>query len=328
MSERLSQLHSWLRKTLGTDQYEFGPASSDASFRRYFRVGVKGAETKIVMDAPPSTENCTPFIKVAQMLRNMGLHVPELYAQDLAQGFLLLSDLGESQYLRVINPGNVGRLYGDALSALVALQAHGISVDLPSYDRALLLRELEIFREWYLGKHICYPLTQDLNNQISKCYEFLVSAALEQPRVIVHRDFHSRNLLFTPKHNPGILDFQDAVIGPITYDVVSLLRDCYIAWPLDQIHDWVRGYHQLCLQSGVLHLDNEPQFFRWFDLMGVQRHLKAAGIFARLNHRDGKPDYLRDVPRTLSYVQSVAQHYPELNAIKTLLDSIPFAEQA
>ena len=328
MSDRLSQLHSWLRKTLGTEHYTFAPASSDASFRRYFRVGVGGASTKIVMDAPPERENCAPFIKIAKMFGDMGLHVPQMYAQDLAQGFLLLSDLGEGQYLRVLNQANVGRLYGDALSALMTLQAHGTAVDLPSYDRALLLRELEIFREWYLGKHVHYPLNDELNRKITECYEFLVAAALEQPRVIVHRDFHSRNLLLTPKHNPGILDFQDAVIGPITYDLVSLLRDCYITWPLHQIHDWVRGYQQLCLQSGVLRIDDEPQFLRWFDLMGVQRHLKAAGIFARLNHRDGKPDYLQDVPRTLSYVQSVAQHYPELNTIKTLLDSIPFVEQA
>ena len=274
------------------------------------------------MDAPPEHENSDKFIKIANMMAGFGLNVPVIKAQDLDQGFLLITDLGNRVYLSELNDSTVESLYGDALSSLKVLQSQGIEFELPQYDHALLMREMEIFREWYLGKHIEFNLDDKLNSEIDQCFEFLAQSALEQPQVIVHRDYHSRNLLITDEHNPGILDFQDAVIGPVTYDLVSLLRDCYIEWPAAKVAEWVKAYHASCLQSGILKDVNADMFKRWFDLMGIQRHLKASGIFARLNYRDGKPGYLNDIPRTLNYVKQASQSYPELTTINSLLDTI------
>jgi aminoglycoside/choline kinase family phosphotransferase len=320
LDSRLETLKDWVGKVLDIREYEVRPASTDASFRRYFRVTSPGA-THIVMDAPPDKEDMRPFIEVAQRLHHLGLNVPEVLEQDLAQGYLLLTDLGERMYLPQLNAGTVERLYGDALGALVVLQA-GIFSDpafLPEYDEPLLRREMELFREWYLGRHLGLGLSETQHAALDDAFAALSRSALAQPRVWVHRDYHSRNLMVTSVNNPGILDFQDAVRGPATYDLVSLLRDCYIAWPRAQVEEWALGYQVLALQSGLPVCQDEAQFLREFDLMGVQRHLKASGIFARLNHRDGKPDYLNDIPRTLGYVVEVASRHPELHGLHNLL---------
>jgi aminoglycoside/choline kinase family phosphotransferase len=309
--QRLEQLNHWLSRGLGLPRYDIAPASSDASFRRYFRVRFDG-ESRIVMDAPPDKEDSRPFVRIARALYDIGLNVPQILAEDLAQGFLLLSDLGSEQYLAALNEGSVDRLYGDAMGALLTLQACGPQQDeLPPYDEALLLREMELFREWYLGRHLGLVLSPGEQRLLDETFHHLAQSALAQPSVAVHRDYHSRNLMVAA-HNPGILDFQDAVHGPLTYDLVSLLRDCYIAWPRARVEAWALGYQELAIDSGVLRLRDEERFLRWFDWMGVQRHLKASGIFARLNHRDGKPGYLNDIPRTLGYVREVAGRYPEL----------------
>ncbi|MDH5632195.1 MAG: phosphotransferase [Gammaproteobacteria bacterium] len=329
MDKRYEQLKGWLAATLDAAEYEIQPASADASFRRYFRV-FTGGQSFIVMDAPPEKENVGPFIEIAGHLLALGLHVPEIFYQDLEQGFLLLSDLGSRPYLDELGDSTVERLYGDALGALVVLQA-GIYTDddfLPEYSAELLMSEMELFRDWYLGEHHGLALSASRADVLREAFELLRDQALAQTRVWVHRDYHSRNLMICESHNPGIIDFQDAVIGPVTYDLVSLLRDCYIAWPRERVEDWVKGYHQLAMDSGIPVCEDDEEFLRWFDWMGVQRHLKAIGIFARLNHRDGKPGYLKDIPRTLAYVLDVCQRYPELESFYQLLDELDLPEAA
>jgi len=319
--ERLEQLKRWLDSELEFRDYTLNPASSDASFRRYFRVVHEG-ENFIVMDAPPDQEDSQPFIRVAKQLFDAGLNAPEVLDEDLAQGFLLLSDLGSTPYLGMLDETSVERLYGDALGALAIIQTCACN-GLPPYDRALLLREMELFREWLVGKHLGITLSGTQHALLDDAFELLAGNALAQPRVFVHRDYHSRNLMVTARNNPGILDFQDAVCGPVTYDLVSLLRDCYIAWPRARVEDWALGYQELALQTGILRGEHEDpvQFLRWFDLMGVQRHLKASGIFARLNHRDGKPGYLDDIPRTLGYITGMAERHAGLVPLCAFVDN-------
>ncbi|MCW8963680.1 MAG: phosphotransferase [Gammaproteobacteria bacterium] len=323
MTDRTDLIFQWL-KDHGYPVKNLHPASSDASFRRYLRADM-GDATHIVMDAPPENEDCQPFVDIAKALFDSGLNVPQVLEEDLEQGFLLLDDLGDRLYLGELDQESVDRLYGDAIGALVTLQAGGPSDDeLPSYDEALLLQEMELFRGWFLIRHLGLELDEETNAALDVTFRFLADSALGQPRVCVHRDYHSRNLMVSDTHNPGILDFQDAVIGPVTYDLVSLLRDCYIAWPREQVEDWALGFHELALQSGILNRElhaDEKQFLVWFDLMGVQRHLKAIGIFSRLNHRDGKSGYLDDIPRTLYYVEEVSGRYPELTDLHNLIES-------
>jgi len=319
VSQRLEQLNHWLEKTLGLPSYQIAPASSDASFRRYFRISYDG-ESRIVMDAPPDKEDSRPFVAIGRQLYAIGLNVPDILEEDLEQGFLLLSDLGTQQYLSALSTDTVERLYGDALGALAVLQTLGPGGDvLPPYDKALLWNEMELFREWYLGRHLGLSLGETEQAVLDETFTLLMDNALEQPQVCVHRDYHSRNLMVCA-HNPGILDFQDAVHGPLTYDLVSLLRDCYIAWPREQVEQWALGYHDIAIDHGILRGHQEERFLRWFDLMGVQRHLKASGIFARLNHRDGKPGYLNDIPRTLAYVTEVCGRYRQLQPFLHLLE--------
>ncbi len=314
MTERLDALKRWLETELDFREYTLQPASSDASFRRYFRVTHEG-ESLVVMDAPPDREDSRPFVAVDKLLFAAGLNVPEIIDQDLANGYLLLGDLGSTLYLNVLSDETVERLYSDALNALIIIQrckpGNGL---LPDYDRELLMAEMGLFRDWLVGTHLGIIPDDAQSQMLVTTFDLLADNALEQPQVCVHRDYHSRNLMVTESNNPGILDFQDAVIGPVTYDLVSLLRDCYIQWPRARVEDWALGYRERALDSGILGEEHgDPQqFLRWFDLMGVQRHLKAAGIFARLNHRDGKPGYLDDIPRTLGYVVDVAGRYPEL----------------
>jgi N-acetylmuramate 1-kinase len=322
MSERLAELRYWLQDELGFGAFTIVPASSDASFRRYFRV-TSGKARHIVMDAPPDKEDCGPFMAVAAALAGLGLHVPRILAADVRHGFLLMSDLGSVHYLQALNEGSVGRLYGDAMRSLGLLQAGAVEhAVIPEYDRALLLREMALFRDWYLERHLRVAMSEAISEILEQTFTFLADEALGQPRVWVHRDYHSRNLMVTEVNNPGILDFQDAVIGPVTYDLVSLLRDSYVRWPQDQVMRWVRDYLAISRASGGLRGVDEKQFIRWFDLMGIQRHLKVAGIFARLNYRDGKSGYLQDIPRTLGYVVEVSASYPELSPLRRLLGEL------
>ncbi|BAO45553.1 aminoglycoside phosphotransferase family protein [Thiolapillus brandeum] len=312
MSDRQILLEQWLNADCGMSGFSLEPASEDASFRRYFRLTVPDGSTFVVMDAPPEKEDCAPFVDIANRLLQAGVHAPAVYQQDLKQGFLLLEDLGARNYLDVLDGENVERLYGDALAALMSMQACIDPGELPEYDEQLLRQEMSLFRDWLLLKHLELELDPDDEQMLEASFATLVDSALEQPRVFVHRDYHSRNLMADVEHAPGVLDFQDAVRGPVTYDAVSLLRDCYVSWPSRQVDEWAWGYFQLAVQSGVMRDEHEDRFLGWFDLMGAQRHLKAAGIFARLNHRDGKPGYLKDIPRTLGYVVEVAQRHDRL----------------
>lgn len=332
MPQRLKQINNWLQKDLEILDYDIAPASSDASFRRYFRISRKTGsfdpystgKSLIVMDAPPPQENVEPFIYVSTLMAEIGINVPVVYEKNIADGFLLLSDLGSTQYLSVLTDKNVDKLYGDALNTLFKLQKFGPrqSEFFPLYDSAFFQRELGIFSEWYLQKHLALSFSGTQASIVDDCYNVLIKSALDQPVVLVHRDFHSRNLMLTEPNNPGVLDFQDAVIGPVTYDLVSLLKDCYIEWPRDKVEAWCLGYKNLIESEGLIKPVDDEKFLRWFDLMGMQRHLKATGIFARLDQRDGKPDYLNDIPRTMSYVIDVSSRYNELNPFKDFLLTI------
>jgi aminoglycoside/choline kinase family phosphotransferase len=323
ISVRRARLEGWIGDLLGGRGFELEPASGDASLRRYWRVQTRG-DSLIAVDAPPRREEVARFVDIAERLRTVGLTTPEIHARDDGEGFLLLTDLGRDLYRDVLDPLNADRLYGDAIGALLVIQACASSEGLPLYDGPFFRRELGLFDEWLLDRHLGLRLSPADWNQLGGAYEVLVASALEQPRVFVHRDFHSRNLLLTRPPSPGILDFQDAVLGPVTYDLVSLLRDCYIAWPEERVRSWAEGYLELALQSGILREADECHFTRWFDLAGIQRHLKASGIFARLQLRDGKSGYLKDIPRTLEYVAAVASHYPELHGLAQLVSDRVF----
>jgi N-acetylmuramate 1-kinase len=310
---RLANLTQWVLEDLGMGGATIAPASADASFRRYFRV-TRDSDTYIVMDAPPDKEDSGPFVKVARLLGGMNLNVPIVLARDMARGFLLLSDLGSQQYLDAL-PVNTAadRLYADALASLRVMQTADARTaqELPRYDRALLLREMELLPEWFLIRHLRLNIAAQERTMLDRLFDSLAAAALSQPAVFVHRDYHSRNLLVTAQQNPGILDFQDAVWGPVTYDLASLLKDCYIAWAPARVRDWALAYRESLLAAGFPLNATAAQFIRWFDLMGLQRHIKVLGIFARLFYRDGKSQYLRDLPRVLDYSRETASAYPE-----------------
>ena len=306
--ERLERLTTWVRQFDGLEAAEPVPASGDASFRRYFRV--QGEDSYIVMDAPPLQEDCRPFVDIAGYLAAIGLNSPRILQSDIEGGFLLLSDLGATQFLDAIENGtDPDSLYADAMHALQELQTKGWKYQsrLPPYDDALLRTEMSLLQDWLCEKHLGLDFSEADELAWQTTCDVLVDNALEQPTVFVHRDYHSRNLMVTEQDNPGVLDFQDAMEGPYTYDIVSLLKDCYVKWPPDRIADYANHYFDnQSFESDV------EQFTRHFDLMGVQRHLKASGIFARLLHRDGKTGYMKDVPRTLSYVTDVSSQYAEL----------------
>jgi aminoglycoside/choline kinase family phosphotransferase len=318
MSYRLNALQDWLETQVGIHAPQLVAITNDASFRRYFRVKIDGV-AHIVMDAPPDKEDCGPFIDIAQRLQKSGLNAPRIIASNHEQGFLLLTDLGSQLYLPACTETQVDGLYGDAIQALIVMQKNVSSEGLPLYDHRLLHTEMDLFTNWLVDKHLKLSLSTPVRASLESCFELLSSSALSQPQVFVHRDYHSRNLMIVPDNNPGILDFQDAVKGAITYDLVSLLRDCYIAWPLERVQTWAKGYYTLAQQAGILKNVEEAQFVRWFDLMGIQRHLKASGIFARLYHRDGKSGYLKDIPRTLNYIVEVSANYPELSSLHQLV---------
>jgi aminoglycoside/choline kinase family phosphotransferase len=319
---RLQSLQDWLRDDLKIRIDHIEPASSDASFRRYFRVLSAGVP-RIAMDAPPPQEDVRPFIRIARLLAKAGLRTPTLLASDTDRGFLLLEDFGRDNYLDLLNEETAESLYDQALESLLRLQQRVSpqSAQLPEYDRPLLRRELDIFRDWLIEAFLQLPLSPAELAMLEATWKKLIDSALEQPRVCVHRDFHSRNLMaLDPAGAPGLLDFQDALIGPITYDAVSLLRDCYIAWPEARVSGWLDRYHEALLESHLLDAREPARFRRWFDLMGMQRHLKAAGIFARLQLRDGKPDYLKDIPRTVNYLVEVGRTHPDFGEFVRFLE--------
>ena len=325
LDPRNAALAAWLRDTLATTAFRIEPASEDASFRRYFRVHA-GARTWVAMDAPPPMEDCRPFVSVLGLLRGAGVRAPALHAADVERGFLLLDDLGSRCYLDVIGKANADALYTDAFAALLDMQCRIGPGQVPPYDDRKLREEMELFREWLLARHLGIEIDGALSLALDETFEVLVRVCLEQPRVFVHRDYHSRNLMHLDDRNPGVIDFQDAVDGPITYDLVSLLRDVYVRWPEDRVAGWVDACHDRAVARGLVGVGRE-RFRRWFDLTGVQRHLKIAGIFARLWHRDGKPRYLDDLPLTLAYLSEVTPCHPETEVVARVLDELDVVDR-
>ena len=317
---RLDALRQWTCACLHERELMFEPASEDASFRRYFRVRADD-RTWIVMDAPPEQEDCRPFVKVASLMRDAGLHVPQVLAEDLERGFLLLSDLGTRTYLATLNESNADRLFSDALDALIRWQCASRAGVLPPYDAALLRRELELFPEWYIRRHLALTLDAEQRARLDTVFQRLIDSALAQPGVYVHRDYMPRNLMVS-EPNPGVLDFQDAVFGPVAYDVVSLFRDAFVSWPEERVLDWTVRYWERARKAGVPVDSDFACFYRSFEWMGLQRHLKVLGIFARICHRDGKPTYVEDTPRFCAYVREVAARYAELSPLARFFDAL------
>jgi aminoglycoside/choline kinase family phosphotransferase len=323
---RLNTLRSWLKALQPSwqlDLHTLTPASADASFRRYFRIESKNPDfgTLIVMDAPPQYEPLDAFIKVDLLLSDAGLNVPKILEKNIVEGFLLLNDLGTKTYLAELTPESADHLYQDATHALVQMQLASKPNVLPSYDEVLLKRELDLFPEWYLKKHLHIQLNAQQQAQLNQSFEFIIENNLTQAKVYVHRDYHSRNLMVAEKNNPGVIDFQDAVYGPITYDAASLWRDAYIAWPEERVIDWVIKFWEEGRKAGLPIPDDFGQFYRDFEWMGLQRHLKVLGIFARLFHRDGKDGYLKDIPLVLKYAIATANRYIELKPLARILES-------
>jgi aminoglycoside/choline kinase family phosphotransferase len=320
--ERLQLLQNWLEQTLQWPSSPLIPLINDASFRRYFRVQNKD-ESFVVMDAPPTKENCQTYVAIARSFYRHGLNVPVIHAENLDQGFLLLTDFGDQLYLNQLNAATAPQLYQSAIKDLLLLQAcqHIDNYALPKFDARLYYQEMMLFRDWYLEKYLGASLSAREIDGLEKTFQLLIVDALAQPQVCTHRDYHSRNLMVVAgQSQPGILDFQDAVLGPITYDLLSLLRDCYIDWPPAQVENWVLQYQRLALQAGLLSQDDTQQFLRWFDWIGLQRHLKCLGIFARLHARDQKSKYLQYLPRIIRYMHIVCDRYTELAELKPLLE--------
>jgi aminoglycoside/choline kinase family phosphotransferase len=318
---RRDALERWLATLFQGARYSLTPASEDASFRRYWRLSFDDGRSYVAMDAPPDKEDCRPFVRVARLLKEAGVHAPEVHAEDLGQGFLLLADLGTKTYLEEINDHNSARLFSDATDALILWQLATRAGELPPYDEALLRRELNLFPEWYLSKHLRISLTEEQKQVLEKIFQLLVKSALAQPAVYVHRDYMPRNLMLT-EPNPGVLDFQDAVHGPIAYDVVSLFRDAFVSWDEERVLDGCARYWEKAKRAGLPVNADFGEFWRSLEWMGLQRHLKVLGIFARINYRDGKPKYLQDTPRFITYARAVAERYRELRPLARLLDQL------
>ncbi|MCP4487911.1 MAG: phosphotransferase [Gammaproteobacteria bacterium] len=319
MTDRIQYMKAWL-DSLGYRDYTLTPASEDASFRSYQRLQVAG-QSWVVMDAPPERELCEQFIVIADRLRAARLNAPEIIEKNLELGFLLLTDFGSVRYLSVLNAETEALLYGDALSALLQMQIRVDCDNLPIYSEALLNQEMDLFHDWFLQKMLGIELTESQLASWRSIKQDLVDNALAQPQVFVHRDFHSSNLMMLEKSNPGILDFQDAVKGPITYDLVSVLRDCYINWPSTRVDQLVHDYYDLARVNKLID-GCFTDFMHWFNLMGVQRHLKAIGIFARLKIRDGKPGYIKDIPRTLEYIRQVSADETSMAGLSSLITEL------
>jgi N-acetylmuramate 1-kinase len=318
---RLTALECWLGSQFRDTPFTLAPASEDASFRRYFRVRLADGRSFIAMDAPPEQEDCGPFLHVAGLLRAAGVHVPQVHASQPDRGFLLLSDLGDTTFLAALNDGNASALMRDATAALLRWQLATRPGELPPYDEALLRRELALFPEWYVGRHLGRALSAGEQRALDDTGALLVRSALAQPQVYVHRDYMPRNLMLC-EPNPGVLDFQDAVVGPITYDMASLTRDAFLSWDEERILDWVVRYWEKARHAGLPVDPDFGEFWRAFEWMGLQRHLKVLGIFARLTHRDGKPRYVADTPRFMRYACTVAGRYAPLAPLARLLESL------
>ncbi|MFK5983908.1 MAG: phosphotransferase [Pseudomonadota bacterium] len=331
MSQRIEQIKNWLEQQ-GTTIKSFEVASNDASFRAYFRVVFSASDnvdlvaekSYIVMDAPPEFEDVKPFIRIANFLESFGLNIPHIYAINEPDGFLLLGDLGRENFLDNLNKDNANALYQQAMLALIKLQSVPEQqwLDLPDYNAQLLNQEMDLFNQWYIKIHKKQVLTHSQQQVLQQTLAYLTEQILLQPKVIVHRDYHSRNLMLVENNNPGIIDFQDAVIGPCSYDLVSLLRDSYICWPEQQVEQWVAYFHQQLLAQGIIKNCSFNTFMQWFDFMGMQRQIKVAGIFSRLYHRDGKENYLKDIPQTLAYLTKAAAKYPQFKEFHALLLSL------
>jgi aminoglycoside/choline kinase family phosphotransferase len=322
--QRTQALKEWLTTLFPAQNWQIAPASADASFRRYFRISFAGhGGSRIVMDAPPQRENCVPFIQVAGLLRSAGLNAPEVLEQDLGQGFLLLTDLGSTTYLAALkaDASRADALFRDAIDALVTWQLASRPGVLPPYDAALLRRELDLFPDWYLARHLKLALAPSQSQVLERMFAIILESNLAQPQVYVHRDYMPRNLMLCAP-NPGILDFQDAVYGPISYDVASLVRDAFISWEEERALDWVVRYWDQARRAGLPVGDDFGDFYRGLEWMGLQRHLKVLGIFARIQYRDRKPGYLEDAPRFVRYVRAVAGRYNALSPLAHLFDEI------
>lgn len=319
MTDRQADMKAWL-DSLGYQNYSLELASEDASFRRYYRLQ-QDDQSWIVMDAPPEKESCEAFVNIAKKLTDIRLSAPKIIHENHELGFLVLTDFGDTHYLQALKPDTANGLYGDAKAAILQMQTRINADDLPLYDEALLRQEMDLFKEWFLEKLLGIDMTMNQLSMWQMSVDYLVKNALEQPQAFVHRDFHSRNLMKIGDRNPGILDFQDAVKGPVTYDLVSLLRDCYVEWPEPQVDQWVLDYHDFAVLD---HLEgvSAAQFMRWFNLMGVQRHLKAIGIFSRLSIRDGKDQFLKDIPRTLNYLKIVGTTEMSMVGLYTLVNEL------
>ena len=329
-SARALALETWLGGLFPAEKWQLEPASADASFRSYFRIAlVERGESRIVMDAPPEQEDCRPFIQVAGLLRRAGLNAPEVLAQDLNQGFLLLTDLGATTYLAALqkDDANADALFRDATDALVNWQLASKPGVLPAYDAALLRRELDLFPDWYLARHLGLTLAPAQKQLLLQMFALIMASNLAQPSVYVHRDYMPRNLMLSAP-NPGILDFQDAVYGPISYDIASLTRDAFISWEEERALDWIVRYWDKARRAGLPVGADFGDFYRDLEWMGLQRHLKVLGIFARIRHRDGKPGYVEDAPRFLGYVRAVVARYNALSPLAQLLDEIENLQSA
>ena len=321
MDFRLAALERWLGAQFPAIPVTLAPASEDASFRRYFRARLADGRSFVVMDAPPDKEDCGPFLHVAGVFAGAGVHVPRIHAQDLDGGFLLLEDLGDTTYLDFFRDHDPNAPYAAATDALIRIQLASRPGVLPEYDRALLERELRLFPDWYLGRELRREPGPEETRTLQGVFEALVANNLGQPRVFVHRDYHSRNLMACDSM-PGILDFQDAVYGPISYDLVSLFRDAYVRWEEAQVLDWVVRYWEKARNARLPVRDDFAEFYRDFEWMGAQRQIKVVGIFARLCHRDGKERYLADIPRVLGYLLATCRRYRELAPLAQLLDTL------
>jgi len=319
--DRRTRLEHWLNDALGGERFSLAPASEDASFRRYFRAALADGRSFVIMDAPPEKEDCRPFVHVAELLAQAGVHAPKVHVADFGAGFLLLSDLGTRTYLAELRPENADALMRDATGALIRWQLATRPNELPPYDEALLRREMNLFPDWYVARHRRLTLSDPQAQALEGVFATLVKSALAQPAVYVHRDYMPRNLMVS-EPNPGVLDFQDAVIGPIAYDMVSLVRDAFISWEEERVLDWSARYWERAKHAQLPVPPDFADFWRAFEWMGLQRHLKVLGIFARINYRDGKPKYLEDTPRFLGYARAVAKRYRELAPLARLLDEV------